>query len=288
MMAVIKRLTPLTGFVAAYLGASLAGMAAALADQPRAWQMGFQPAASPIAEQIAEFHDLMLWIITLICVLVLGLLLFVMYRFSEKRNPTPTRTTHNTVLETLWTAVPVIVLVLIAVPSFKLLYAEDVIVDTEMTIKAIGRQWYWSYEYPDHGNFTFDASMVPEAELQPDQPRLLATDLAIVLPVDTRIRILVTASDVLHNFALPAFGLKMDAVPGRINETWVSINKEGVYYGQCSEICGAGHSYMPIMIKAVSKAEFAQWVEQAKEAFARRDAPLAPVQLVETARVAGR
>ena len=272
--------------------ASLSAVSWALTVGPSAaqstnWQLNLQTPASPSAVEIADFHFLLLIFTTAITVVVLALLLWVMYRFSEKRNPTPSKTTHHTVLEILWTAVPVIILVLIAIPSFKLLYAQEEIVDIDMTIKAIGRQWYWSYEYPDHGNFTFDANMIPDGELQEGQPRLLATDNAVVLPVDTRIRILVTASDVLHNFAMPAFGLKMDAVPGRINETWVSIDREGVYYGQCSEICGAGHSYMPIMIKAVSKAEFAEWVEMAKVEFAaRQEAPAEPVKLADAARAA--
>jgi cytochrome c oxidase subunit 2 len=257
------------------------------AAQSRDWQLNLQTPASPSAVEIAEFHDLLLLITTAITVFVLGLLLWVMYRYSEKRNPTPGKTTHNTVLEIVWTAVPVIILVLLAIPSFKLLYAQEEIVDIDMTIKAIGRQWYWSYEYPDHGNFTFDANMVPDDEIQEGQVRLLDTDNAVVLPVDTRIRILVTASDVIHNFAMPAFGLKMDAVPGRINETWVSINREGTFYGQCSEICGTGHSYMPIMIKAVSKAAFEEWVEMAKVEFAaRQEAPAEPLKLAEAARAA--
>ena len=272
--------------------ASLSAVSWALTVGPSAaqstnWQLNLQTPASPSAVEIADFHFTLLIYTSAITVVVLALLLWVMYRFSEKRNPTPSKTTHHTVLEILWTAVPVIMLVLIAIPSFKLLYAQEEIVDIDMTIKAIGRQWYWSYEYPDHGNFTFDANMVPDGELQEGQPRLLVTDNAVVLPVDTRIRILVTASDVLHNFAMPAFGLKMDAVPGRINETWVSIDREGVYYGQCSEICGAGHSYMPIMIKAVSKAEFEEWVEKAKVEFAaRQDAPAEPLKLAEAARAA--
>ena len=218
-------------------------------------------------------NDWMLWIIILITAFVLVLLLYVMWRFAEKRNPTPSKTTHHTLIEVVWTVVPALILVFIAVPSFKLLYFADRAVDAEMTIKAIGRQWYWSYEYPDHGDFTFDAYMVAEEDLEAGQPRLLTTDNAIVLPVNTRIRVLVTASDVLHNFAMPSMGIKLDAVPGRVNETWVEVLREGTYYGQCSELCGTGHSYMPIMIKAVSKADFATWVEQAKVEFARLDRP---------------
>jgi cytochrome c oxidase subunit 2 len=246
---------------------------AAGADQPRDWQMGFQPAASTTMERIAEFHNLLLVIITLITVFVLLLMLYVMVRFSERRNPTPSKTTHNTLVEVLWTTIPVIVLVVIAIPSFKLLYYSDRIEDADMTIKAIGHQWYWSYEYPDHGDFTFDAIMLTDDEREEGQPRLLATDNLVVLPVDTKIRLLVTADDVLHNFAMPAFGIKMDANPGKINETWVQITREGIYYGQCSEICGTGHSYMPIAIKAVSKAAFDEWVAQAKQVYARAGEP---------------
>ncbi len=215
-------------------------------------------------------------------VFVLLLLLYVMYRFSERRNPTPSKTTHNTLIEVLWTTVPVIILVLIAIPSFKLLYYADRVEDADMTIKAIGHQWYWSYEYPDHGDFTFDGIMLSDDEREQGQPRLLATDTFVVLPVDTKIRLLVTADDVLHNFAMPAFGIKLDANPGMINETWMQITREGTYYGQCSEICGAGHSYMPIAIKAVSKDEFAAWAETAQEEFARTDGPAAPVRLAQS------
>lgn len=246
------------------------------------WQMGLDEPVSPTMERITDFHDLLLVIITLITVFVLVLLLYAMYRFSEKRNPTPSRTTHHTLLEVAWTTIPVIILVVIAIPSFRLLYFADRTVDAEMTLKAIGRQWYWSYEYPDHGNFTFDATMIPEEDLEDGQPRLLATDNMVVLPVDTKIRLLITASDVLHSFAMPPMGLKLDAVPGQVNETWVEITREGTYYGQCSEICGTGHAYMPIAIKAVSKDEFARWVEQAQEDFASDEAPAGATRLAQS------
>ncbi len=258
------------------LGFGAAGVAA---SEPKPWQVGFQPAASPTAERIDSFNDLLLAIIVFIVAFVLVLLIYVMWRFSEKRNPTPSKTTHNTLLEVAWSAIPVIILVIVAIPSFKLLYYADRFEEADMTIKAIGKQWYWSYEYPDHGNFTFDAIMVPDDELQEGQLRLLDTDNAVVLPVDTNIRILVAADDVLHSFALPSLGLKLDAVPGRLNETWVRINQEGTYYGQCSELCGTGHSYMPIMIVAVSKAEFDRWVGQAREEFAQGDVPSSRVRL---------
>lgn len=261
----------MTGAVASALAVSGAG--SALAAYPQPWEMMLQPAASSTAEQIADFHNMLLVIITLITLFVLALLVYVMFRFSAKRNPEPTRTTHNTLVEVLWTVVPVIILVGIAVPSFKLLYYLDRTEEAEMTLKVIGRQWYWSYEYPDHGNFTFDSNMVPEDALEPGQLRLLEVDNRVVLPVETNIRILVTASDVLHSFAVPAFGIKKDAVPGRTNETWVRIDREGVYYGQCSELCGVNHAYMPIAIEAVSKERFAEWVQEAQAQFASTDAP---------------
>lgn len=258
----------------------------ALAGQPVPWQMGFQEAATPTMERISSFNDLLLVIIVAITIFVLGLLLYVMWRFNEKRNPNPSRTTHNTLIEVLWTVIPVIILVGIAVPSFKLLYFADRIEEADMTIKAIGRQWYWSYEYPDHGNFTFDAYLVAEEDLQEGQVRLLDTDNPVVLPVDTNIRVLVTASDVLHNFAMPSFGVKLDGVPGRINETWFRITRTGTFYGQCSELCGAGHAYMPITIKAVTPEAFEDWVKQAQDEFAKVDEPVRDsdqVQIAETA-----
>lgn len=267
------------GLTAALSFAGLAGVAHA--EGAKNWQLGFDPAASPTMERITEFHDLLLVIITLITIFVLGLLLYVMYRFSEKRNPTPTRTTHNTTIEVLWTVIPVIILVIIAIPSFKLLYYADRAEDADMTIKVIGHQWYWSYEYPDHGNFTFDALMVATEDLKEGQPRLLETDNYVVLPVNTKVRLLITAADVLHSFALPAMGVKLDAVPGRINETWVEITREGTFYGQCSEICGTNHSFMPIGVKAVSKAAYAEWVEKAKQEFARVDEPGAAARVAQ-------
>ena len=249
------------------------GFSALAEGGARDWQLGLRPAASPTMEKIVDFHNLLLVIITLISIFVLVLLLYVMFRFSEKRNPTPSKTTHNTLIEVLWTVIPVVILVVVAIPSFKLLYFADRIEDADMTIKAIGRQWYWSYEYPDHGNFAFDATMVPDEDLQEGELRLITTDNKVVLPVNTKIRLLIAASDVLHAFALPAMGIKLDAVPGQVNETWVEITREGTYYGQCSEICGTGHAYMPIMIEAVSKEAFEAWVEEAKVEFARADEP---------------
>jgi cytochrome c oxidase subunit 2 len=288
-MAFIGKVLPglrtlLVGIVA---WAGLAGTAAAEGGAKN-WQMGFRPAASPTAEEIHWFNDVILLpIIVAIVVFVMGLLVYVMWRFSEKRNPTPSKTTHNTVIEVLWTAIPVIILVIIAIPSFKLLYFADRTEESDITLKATGHTWYWSYQYPDFDNIEFDAYLVPEEDLKEGQKRLLTTDNVVVLPVETNIRLLITAADVLHSFALPAMGIKLDAVPGRVNETWLRINEEGTYYGQCSELCGTGHSYMPIMVKAVSKAEFERWIVQAKEEFAAEDSAENKVRLAEAAAVDG-
>jgi len=258
------------------LGVAIKGMAlvvmafalGAAGGEPVPWQVDMQAAATPVMAQIREFNILISIIIVLISGFVLALLAYAGYRFNEKRNPVPSRTSHNTAIEVLWTAVPILLLVLIAVPSFRLLYKQDIIPPADMTIKAIGHQWYWSYEYPDHGDIAFDSLMVPDDELQPGQPRLLATDTEVVLPVDTTVRILVTADDVIHAWAIPAFGTKIDAVPGRTNETWVRVEREGVYYGQCSELCGIQHGYMPIAVRVVSKEEFDQWVDEQRTAMA--------------------
>jgi cytochrome c oxidase subunit 2 len=245
------------------------GSGEAIAAQPEPWQLNFQPAASPVMERVESLHDLLLWIIALISIFVLALLVFACLRFRASRNASPSRRTHHTLLEIAWTAVPVLILVVIAIPSFKLLYYMDRIPEPEMTLKAVGHQWYWSYEYPDNGNFTFDAYMVADGDLQENQLRLLTTDNAVVLPVDTDIRVLVTATDVIHAWAVPAFGVKSDGVPGRINETWVRIEEPGMYYGQCSELCGDYHGFMPIMVRAVGKQEFEAWTKLAQEQFAR-------------------
>jgi cytochrome c oxidase subunit II len=236
----------------------------ALADQPHAWGFGLQEAASPVMEDIRWFHDsLLMPIITIITLFVTGLMVYVAVRFSRKNNPTPSNFTHNTTVEIIWTVVPVLILVVIAVPSFKLLYKADRTANPEMTLKVTGNQWYWSYNYPDHGDIKFDSNLLEGKDLPAGAPRLLTADNKVVLPVDTNIRLLLTATDVLHNWALPAFGVKIDTVPGRLRETWVRITKEGTYYGQCSELCGARHAYMPIEVQAVSKEKFAAWVKQA-------------------------
>jgi len=237
---------------------------AAQAAQPVPWEMGFQPAATPVMEQIEDFHNLLLIITTLVTLLVLVLLLYAVWKFSAKRNPIPTRTTHNTLLEMGWTVVPVIILVVIAVPSFKLLYYEDVIPKADLTIKATGHQWYWSYEYPDNGKIGFDSLVVPDDQLKPGQPRLLAVDNPVVVPVNTTVRVITAAGDVIHSWAVPSFGVKQDAVPGRLNETWFKVTKEGTYYGQCSELCGVNHGFMPIEVQVVSKDKFNSWAASKK------------------------
>jgi cytochrome c oxidase subunit 2 len=265
-------------------GLGLIGLAAlfgffaapAMAQQPVPWQLGFQDAHSPIMEQMILFHDFLLWVIFAISIFVLGLLLYAIVRFRESKNPIPSKVTHNTLIEVLWTVVPVVILFVIGFFSLPLLYATDDTAEADLTIKAIGRQWYWSYEYPDHGDFTFDAFMVPEDELKEGQPRLLTTDEALVLPVGKKVRVLVTSSDVLHAFAMPALGSKIDAVPGRINETWFEIDEPGIYYGQCSELCGSGHAFMPQMIRAVPEAEFDAWINKAQARFGGSAEELSP------------
>lgn len=254
--------------------AGLIGLAPAVAfAEATPWQTGLQEPATSVMERVTSFHDMMLWIITAIVLFVLVLLVYACWRFAEARNPVPSRRSHHTLLEVMWTAVPVLILVIVAIPSFKLLYYMDVVPKTDMTIKAIGRQWYWSYEYPDHGNFTFDAYMIADADLQPGQRRLLETDNRLVVPVGTNIRIQTTAGDVLHSWAMPQFGIKIDAVPGRLNEQWFNVAEPGTYYGQCSELCGVNHGFMPIAIEAVTKEQFEAWVQEAQTKFARVGEP---------------
>jgi len=267
-MAIRDRLT--TVFVAA---APIAWCGAAYAKdgQPAPWQLGFQPAASPIMEQITSFHTYVTIIITVIGLFVLGLLIYVMSRFNERRNPDPSRTTHNTTLEVAWTIVPVLILVAIAIPSFRLLFAQYDIPKPDLTITATGSQWYWTYEYPDHG-ITFDSIMVQEADLKEGQPRLLTVDREVVVPVGKNVVVGVKSNDVIHDWAMPSFGVKLDAVPGRLQTTWFRAEREGVYYGQCSELCGRNHAFMPIAVRVVSEADFADWLAKTKASAARDDA----------------
>ena len=257
------------GFVVSL--AALIGVASAAEPEP--WQLNFQPAVTPVAHLQHQLHHLLLYVIIGISLFVLALLIYVCIRFSAKNNPVPSKTAHNTVIEVLWTVLPVMILVVIAIPSFKLLYFMDKTDTPELTLKVTGHQWYWSYTYQDNGNFSFDSLLVPEDQLKDKTKRLLETDNRVVLPVDTNIRVLVTSEDVIHAWAVPAFGVKMDGYPGRLNETWMRIEKEGVYYGQCSELCGLNHAFMPIAVQAVSKAEFAKWVAEAQKKFADAGVP---------------
>ena len=240
----------------------------ALASQPMPWQLGFQDAATNNMAQITTFNDFLLILMTAITLVVLGLMVFVMLRFNAKANPEPSKTTHNTLVEVVWTIVPILILVIIAIPSFRLLYYQRVLPEADMTIKATGYQWYWGYEYPDHGGFAFDSLMLNDNE-RGNQPRLLATDTAMVVPVNTTVRVVVTGADVLHSWAMPAFGVKMDAVPGRLNETWFRAEKTGTYYGQCSELCGIRHAFMPIRVEVVEPDAFASWVSEARAEYAQ-------------------
>jgi len=247
--------------------------------EAREWQLGFQTPASPVMEQLEGFHNkLMLPIITAICLFVLLLLVIIMVRFNARANPVASKNSHNTLIEVIWTVVPVMILVVIAIPSFRLLFKEARIpAEAALTIKATGKQWFWSYEYPDQGDIAFDATMVPDGDLAAGQPRLLTADNKLVVPVGKVVHVIVTAADVLHSWAVPAFGVKMDAVPGRLNETWFEAEKEGIYYGQCSELCGKDHAFMPIEIHVVSEQAFAAWVDWAKKEYAANDA--APVDV---------
>ena len=234
------------------------------------WQLGFQTAVTPIMEQINSFHTYVTIIITLIALFVLALLIYVMVRYNERANPQPSRATHNTALEIAWTVIPVLILVAIAIPSFRLLFAQYDFPKADLHITATGSQWYWSYEYPDHG-ITFDSIMVPDADLKEGQPRLLAVDREVVVPVGKNVIVGLKSNDVIHDWAVPAFGVKLDAVPGRLQSTWFRAEREGVYYGQCSELCGRNHAFMPIAVRVVSEEEFNDWLAKTKAASAKDD-----------------
>jgi cytochrome c oxidase subunit II len=256
------------------LGLAVAGVAlvaggAAFAElgQPAPWEWKLQEAATPVMEDIVWFHNFLFWLITIITLFVLGLLVAIVVKFNAKANPVASKTTHNTLIEVAWTLIPVLILVGIAVPSFRLLFLELDIPKADLTIKVTGKQWYWSYAYPDNGKFEFDSLLA-----QDKMPRLLGVDNEMVVPVNKVVRIQTTGADVIHSFAVPAFGIKIDSVPGRLNETWFKSTKLGMFYGQCSELCGKDHAFMPIAVRVVSDQEFAAWVEDAKKKFAANPA----------------
>ena len=236
---------------------------------PKDWQLGFSEPATELMSDVIAFHSYILMpIITGISILVLALLLYIAYRYNSNRNQIASTTTHNTLIEVLWTVIPVILLIIIAIPSFRILFTSETIPKADLTIKAIGNQWYWSYEYPDYDDFSFDANMLQDEELSDPSLRLLETDTQIVVPVNKVVKLLFTSNDVLHAWTIPAFAVKKDAVPGRLNETWFKAEKTGTYYGQCSELCGPKHAFMPINVKVVSQDEFDNWLSFAKEEYA--------------------
>jgi cytochrome c oxidase subunit II len=259
----------LLGFAVA--GAALVTSGAAFAElgQPAPWEYKLQEAGSPVMEHIEWFHNWLLVIVTLITLFVLALLVAVMVKFNARANPTPSRTTHNTLIEVAWTLIPVLILVGIAIPSFRLLFQELDIPKADLTIKATGKQWYWTYTYPDNGKFEFDSLLAcDESRAKCTAPRLLSVDNEVVVPVNKIIRVQTTGADVIHSFTVPAFGIKIDAIPGRLNETWFTATRTGMYYGQCSELCGKDHAYMPIAVRVVEDKDFVAWVEAAKKKYA--------------------
>ena len=257
----------LLGFAVAGMALAAGGTAFAEMGQPAPWEVTLQQAASPVMENIISFHNLLLVIITVITLFVLALLIMVVVKFNARANPVPSRTTHNTLIEVAWTLIPVLILVAIAVPSFRLLFLQLDIPKADLTVKVTGKQWYWSYAYPDNGKFEFDSLLA-----QDKQPRLLGVDNEMVVPVNKVIRIQTTGADVIHSFAVPSFGIKIDSIPGRLNETWFKATKTGMFYGQCSELCGKDHAFMPIAVRVVNDQEFANWVETAKKKFATNPA----------------
>jgi cytochrome c oxidase subunit 2 len=253
----------LLGFAVAGMALIASGTAFAELGQPAPWEYQLQESATPVMDNIIWFHNFLFVLITLITLFVLALLVIVMVKFNARANPVPSRTTHNTLIEVAWTLIPVLILVGIAVPSFRLLFEELDIPKADLTVKATGKQWYWSYAYPDNGKFEFDSLLA-----QDKMPRLLGVDNEMVVPVNKVIRVQTTGADVIHSFAMPAFGIKIDAIPGRLNETWFKSTKTGTFHGQCSELCGKDHAFMPIVIRVVSDQEFATWVQEAQKKFA--------------------
>jgi cytochrome c oxidase subunit II len=241
------------------------GLAQGVVGKPQPWEMGMQRSFSPIKDRIIDLHDLVLVIITVITLFVAALLVWVMVRYNSQRNPAPSQTSHNTVLEIAWTVVPVLILVIIAIPSFRLIYYQDRTPDPDMTIKVTGHQWYWEYTYPDQGNVDVESHYIADEDLKPGQLRLLDVDSQMVIPVGKKIRILTNSTDVIHSFFIPSFGVQRYAIPGRTIETWLEATEAGTFYGECNQICGQNHSRMPIAVRAVPENEFNAWIEQAKK-----------------------
>jgi cytochrome c oxidase subunit 2 len=266
-MLVFKRLAAVAVVIGALMiGALMAGDPALAAfGQSTPWQLGMQDSATPVMDEIASFHDFLLYVITGISGFVLVLLVIVMVRFNARANPAPSRVTHNTTLEVLWTVIPVVILAVIVVPSFRLLFHQLNMPPADITVKATGKQWYWTYAYPDNGKFEFDSLMLQDKDRKADQPRLLAVDNEMVVPVNKVVRMQIIGAEVIHSFAVPSFGVRLDAIPGRLNETWFKATREGMYYGQCSELCGKDHAFMPVAVRVVSEQAFKEWVEAANK-----------------------
>ncbi|MFA6264835.1 MAG: cytochrome c oxidase subunit II [Pseudolabrys sp.] len=281
-MLVLKRLI---AFVATSLAVLSAGSAFAATGEPHPWQIGLQNAATPVMEDVVWFHNFLLWVIAIIVAFVLALLVIIIVKFNSKSNPVPSRTTHNTMIEVVWTVVPVLILVAIAVPSFRLLFYQLKVPAADVTVKATGKQWFWTYNYPD-AKIEFDSLMKQPKDLKAGEPRLLAVDNSMVVPVNKVVRVITTGADVIHSWAVPSFGVKIDAIPGRLNETWFKAEREGMYYGQCSQLCGRDHAFMPIAVQVLSEKDYAAWLEAAKKKFASADdAPKNAVAAVESASV---
>ncbi len=279
-MLVLKRLI---AFVVTGVTVIAGGSAAqAGLGQPSPWELGLQGSASSVMDDIVWFHDFLLWLIVAITVFVLALLAIVVFKFNARANPVPSRTTHNTFIEIIWTVVPVLILVTIAVPSFRLLFYELKVPPSDLTVKFTGKQWFWSYSYPD-SKFEFDSLMLQDKDRKPGQPRLLAVDNEMVVPVNKVVRVQVIGADVIHSFSVPSFNrcIKIDAIPGRLNETWFKAEREGIYYGQCSQLCGRDHAFMPIAVHVVSEKDYTAWLDQAKKKYA--DDNVAPANAIAAA-----
>jgi cytochrome c oxidase subunit II len=269
-MLVLKRLIAFMVTSVTILAAG--GVAHAGLGQPSPWQLGLQQSASPIMDDITWFHDFLLWVIFAITFFVLVLLGIIVVKFNARANPIPSRTTHNTMIEILWTVIPVLILVTIAVPSFRLLFYQLNVPNADLTVKVTGKQWFWSYSYPD-SKFEFDSLMVQDKDIKAGQLRLLSVDNEMVVPVNKVVRVQVTGADVIHSFSVPSFGVKIDAIPGRLNETWFKAEREGMYYGQCSQLCGRDHAFMPIAVRVVSEKEYSAWLDGAKKKYAQDSEP---------------
>ena len=269
-MLVLKRLIIFVATGVALIAAG--GVAWAGLGQPSPWELGLQQSASPVMDDIVWFHNYLLWLIAAIALFVLVLLAIVTVKFNARANPVPSRTTHNTFIEIIWTVVPVLILVAVAVPSFRLLFYELKVPAADLTVKVTGKQWFWSYSYPD-SKFEFDSLMVQDKDIKPGQLRLLSVDNEMVVPVNKVVHVLVTGADVIHSFSVPSFGIKIDAIPGRLNETWFKAEREGMYYGQCSQLCGRDHAFMPIAVRVVSEKDYTAWLDQAKKKYADDNVP---------------